>query len=161
MEHGLTPMQATVCSSSEFRVGTDAESTTNPAGSSIVKALDVKCREPYLDRSDTDSTFTPVRLPATSRDYSFRPSSRSLIHEYFSNIPPSSFPEGHQTIAFTEGQFGSVLTVEADKTEMSSYDMLDSLIRRASELNLGLSTSRNVSPAKCEDLEVRGADCEA
>ena len=64
--------------SPDFGVETDIESTTNPGGSTIAQALNLKSREPLMNLSDADVTFTTVGLPSTSKDLLLRPSDHAV-----------------------------------------------------------------------------------
>ena len=74
--------QLSAFSSSEFGIETDAESTTNPAGSTIAQALIVQSRKSFLEAGDSDSAFVPLGLPRSSL---LGPTSRALIKEFFTN----------------------------------------------------------------------------
>ena len=71
-------LPAADCISTEFGVDTDIESTTNPGGSTIAQALNLKSREPLMNLSDADATFTTVGLPSTLKDLPLRPSDHAV-----------------------------------------------------------------------------------
>ena len=100
--------------SNEPAVETDAESSFNPAGSTIAQAMDLKSRQLNVESSDAESAFTTVGLPVVSGSKSLKPTSRALIKEHFQTNEPFNFPQGHPVIAFTEDQLSSVLKIVAD-----------------------------------------------
>ena len=61
------PSSHRAMSSSEIGLDTDRESTTNPAGSTIAQALNLRSKTPLHHADDSDSAFVPVGLPITSR----------------------------------------------------------------------------------------------
>ena len=135
------------CSNSEAGIETDVESTHNPAGSTIVQALNTQARKSSLEAGDSDSAFIPVGLPSTSRSTMLGPSSHALIKEFFTNAEETfDFPKGHATIAFTKDQISTVVKAVAEETVGTSCDMMKKLIQKASDLNLGTRTSRNFFP---------------
>ena len=144
----------TTFSNSEFGIETDAESTHNPAGSTIAQDLNVQTRKSSLEAGDSDSAFIPVGFPSTSRSTLLGPSSRALIKEFFINAETFDFPEGRATIAFTEDQISTVVNTVAEETVRTFCDMMEKLIQKASDLNLGTRSSRNFLP---EGSTVRGS----
>ena len=64
-------------------------------------------------------------------------SSRALIKQHFSEASLVFLPRGHPTVAFNEGQVSSILTAVANESARASFDMLSSVVERASRLNLG------------------------
>ena len=69
-ETGHKDVRAVTISSSEPVVETDAESSFNPAGSTIAQALDLKSRQLNIESSDAESAFTTVGLPGVPRGQS-------------------------------------------------------------------------------------------
>ena len=118
----------------DTEVRTDAESS-DFAGSTLAQALNTRggvTRAEFTDDSNSVEATRP-------KDPSVIPSltSRALIKEYFTQNETVSLIQGHPTIAFSEDQISSVLQVVADETARASFDMLENLIQRASELHLG------------------------
>ena len=146
----------TTFSNSEFGIETDVESTHNPpsTSSTIAQALNVQTRKCFLEAGDSDSAFILVGLPSTSRSTLLGPSSRALIKEIFTNAETFDFAKGHATIAFTEDHISTVVKAVAEETVRTSCDMMEKLIQKASDLNLGRRSSRNFFP---EGSSVRGS----
>ena len=138
--------QPITCSNSEAGLETDADSIHNPAGSTIAQALNVQTRRTLLEAGDSDSAFIPVGLPSTPKRTMLGPSSRALIKEIFTNAETFDFPKGHATIAFTEDQISAVVKTVAEETVRTSCDMMERLIQKASELNLGTRANRSFFP---------------
>ena len=124
-------------SESELGQETDVESPTNPGGSTIGQAMNLKRHAVPLVSGDSDSAFAPVVTQGTNHSSLLKTSGRALIKEYFANAELSSLPRGHPVIAFTEDQISSVLKVVAEETVRTAHGALEDLIKRASELNLG------------------------
>ena len=138
--------RAVTNSSSELAAETDAESSFNPAGSTIAQALDLKSRQPNVESSDAESAFTTVGQPDDPRRKGLKPTSRALIKEHFQTNEPFNFPQGHSVIAFTEDQLSSVLKIVADETVKASQDMLEGIIQRTRRLTLEATTSTMGTP---------------
>ena len=147
MDQVMPPVHKAL-SSSEFGFDTDRESTTNPAGSTIAQALNLRSKTPPLHTDDSDSAFVPVGLPSSSRSPTLGPSSRALIKEFFSNAERFEFPKGHPTVAFTEDQISSVLKVVADEAVRASCGVMEKLIQKTSELHLGTGPRQPRSPGR-------------
>ena len=131
------PGQTKTLSGSEYELETDAESVNYPAGSTIAQAIDSRTRNPHLDLSD-GSISTEATVPqSTPGKPVLRPSGRALMKELFSTAETFNLPKGHPDIAFTEDQLSGVLKVEAEETARSFQDMMERLIKQASEMNLG------------------------
>ena len=84
--------------------------------------------------SDTSRSSSPVRESGTGPLTS---SSRALIKQHFSEASPVFLPRGHPTVAFNERQVSSILAAVATESARASFDMLSSVVERASRLNLG------------------------
>ena len=68
-------------------------------------------------------------------------SSRELLRKCFIETSSICLPEGHSTIALNEEQISCVLKAVVDETAKSPFDMLNSVVTRASQLSLGRTTS--------------------
>ena len=84
--------------------------------------------------SDTSRSSSPVRESGTGPLTSSR---SALIKQHFSEASLVFLPRGHPTVAFNEGQVSSVLTAVDNESARASFDMLSSVVERASRLNLG------------------------
>ena len=147
-------------SNSEVGLENDVESAHNPTGSTVAQALNIQSQKSFLDFGDSDSAFIPVGQPSTSRSTMLGPSSRGLIKEFFTNAETFDFPKGHATIAFTDDQISTVVKAVAEETARTPCDMMEKLIRKASELNLD-SRSRNSFPRRPSNprfLKIRQPD---
>ena len=133
------------CSSSDFEPGTDAESS-NAAGSTMADALVAGRYTPLIELDNaTNQTASLPPIPR-SKPEPLKVSSRALLKEYFAKAEPVDLLRDHSTLALTEAQIASVLRVVADEIARASYDMLESLVYRASRLNLNTSVpSKRVS----------------
>ena len=103
-----------------------------------------------FDFGSLDDTYVPVGLASTSRNSLLGRSSRLLIKVVFTNAETFVFPKGHPTVAFTEDQISSILKVVADETVRASCSAMENLIQKASELNLGSRSNRNVTPSRLD-----------
>ena len=125
---------------SKFGVDPDLESTTNPAGSTIAHALDVRSRNPVQIVPSSGGR------PSTSKDSRLKPSGRALINEFFSTTTDAHcFPEGHPTptVAFAKDQISTVLKVIAEQAVEWSCDKMEKLIAKANEMSIGPTTSQD------------------
>ena len=134
---------------------TDAESVNYPAGSTIAQATNSRTRNPHLDFSD-DIISTGATVPqSTPRKPVLRPSGRALMKELFSTAETFNLPKGHPVIAFSEEQISGVLKVVAEETARSTQDMMERLIKQASEMNLGPSGSQIPASPRLPELRKR------
>ena len=154
MEQEFPTGRLATFSSSEFGIETDAESSYNPAVSTIAQTLNVRTQRTVLDVGDSGSAFIPVGLPSTSKSTLLGPSCRAVIKEFFSNAETFDFPKGHATIAFTEDQISTVVKAVAEETVRTSCDEMEKLIQKARDLNLGTRPSRDYFP---EESTVQGS----
>ena len=121
-------------------------------------------RLPSDEASGTDSEPEP---PAASKSATLYVTSREVIRKYFSESQPISLPRGHPTVAFNRDQIEHILKVVADETALSSFEMLNSVVMRASRLSLGerVATRRDdrcKSPfprSPLSDSESEGTSC--
>ena len=147
VEIGRRDLRATTCSSSEFMVETEVDSSHNPAGSTIAEALNYKSRRNDNESSDGGSMFTTVGLPETSKGQGLKSSSRALIKEHFQTNETFVLPQGHPVIAFTEDQLSSVLKIVADEAVRASQDALEGIIQKTRRLSLEAPVRSPATPA--------------
>ena len=146
------PGQTKALSDSEFELATDAESITYPAGSTIAQAIDSRTRNPLLGLSDDVSSTGPTVPQSTPCNPVLRPSGRALIKKLFSTAETFNLPKGHPVIAFTEDQIGGVLKVVAEGTVRTTQDMMERLVRQASELCLGPPSGQTPTSSRLPEL---------
>ena len=72
--------------------------------------------------------------------------SQELIRTYFEKTPSFNLPQGHPTIALNQEQIGHILRIVADETARASFEMLNSVVIRASQLSLCDSPSASKGP---------------
>ena len=120
----------------DTEVRTDPESS-DFAGSTLAQALNTRGGVTRAEFTDDSNSVEATRPKDPSVIPSLRVTSRALIKEYFTQNETVRLIQGHPTIAFSEDQISSVLRVVADETARASFDMLENLIQRASELHLG------------------------
>ena len=86
--------------------------------------------------SDTSSVPQASEPPVEPQEFApFLNSSRAVIQKYVNETTPISQP-GHSTLVFNAAQKTDILRVVADESETTSYEMLKSVVRRASRLSL-------------------------
>ena len=61
--------------------------------------------------------------------------SQELIRTYFEKTHSFSLPQGHPTISLNQEQIGHILRIVADETARASFEMLNSVVTRASQLS--------------------------
>ena len=110
------------------------------------------------DGSDYESTIqAPV---AVSREAPISISSREIIRKCFAETNPISLPQGHPTVAFNQEQMCQMLKVVADETAKSTFGMMNSLILKASQLNLNQSPHSAKSMHRPKSVQSTGTDSE-
>ena len=66
--------------------------------------------------------------------------SRVIIKQCFTESNPICLDPGHPVVAFNQEQITSILGIVADESARASFEMLNSVVQRASRLNLGSNT---------------------
>ena len=66
--------------------------------------------------------------------------SRVLIKQCFTETNPICLDPGHPVVAFNQEQITSILRIVADESARASFEMLNSVVQRASRLNLDSNT---------------------
>ena len=118
-------------------VDSDADSNAY-ARSTLAYALTApQPRLVRLPSDETSGTDSEPERPAASKSATLSATSREVIRKYFSETQPISLPRGHPTVAFNRDQIEHILKVVADETARSSFEMLNSVVMRASRLSLG------------------------
>ena len=135
---------------SDNGLNTDTESSRQ-VGSTLAEAL---LPPPITRLQQEESEYldisAPDRLPIEDRIPPLGGRSRALIKEYFAGNEISNLPKGHPAIVFSEDQINSVVRVIAAETSRASYDMLENLIQKASQLSLGPRLPSGKSPKKTD-----------
>ena len=128
---------ATTNSDAVTPVESDADSNAY-ARSTLADALTApQPRLVRLPSDETSGTDSEPERPAASKSATLSVTSREVIRKYFSESQPISLPRGHTTVAFNRDQIEHILKVVADETARSSFEMLNSVVMRASRLSLG------------------------
>ena len=128
---------ATTNSDAVTPVESDADSNAY-ARSTLADALTApQPRLVRLPSDETSGTDSEPERPAASKSATLSVTSREVIRKYFSESQPISLPRGHPTVAFNRDQIELILKVVADETARSSFEMLNSVVMRASRLSLG------------------------
>ena len=125
-----------LCTSSDFEIGTDAESS-NAGGSIMADVLTAGRYNPMIEVEETSSLSTEPPPRNVGKPEPVKVSSCSMLKEYFAKSDPVELLRRYATIALTEDQISSVLRVVADETARALYDMFENLVYRASRLSLG------------------------
>ena len=76
-----------------------------------------------------------------------------MIKEYFAQNETVNLIQGHHTIGFSQDQISSVLRIVADETAHASYDLLENLIERASELRHDPKSSSKKAPKRIASMK--------
>ena len=74
-----------------------------------------------------------------------------IIKHCFTETNPICLDPGHPVIAPNQEQITSILRIVADESAWASFEMLNSVVERASKLNLG-SPSKTVSQRRSRSL---------
>ena len=92
------------------------------------------------DESDLESSARAPREAPRRAQFSI--SSREVTRKCFDETNPIRLPQCHPTIAFNQEQMCQILKVVAYETARSSFDIMNDLIGKASQLNLGQARTR-------------------
>ena len=121
--------------------GTPAESDADSnayARSTLADALAAPRHRLISMPSDEPSgTELEPEPPVASTLATLSVSRREVIRKCFSEAQPISLPRGHSNVAFNRDQIEHIMKVVADETARSSFEMLNSVVMRASRLSLG------------------------
>ena len=123
------------CFEMETDTGSMARSTLGQALYCPAKVREISCR----DESSHDSNVAD--LPPITDPPPLSGTSRVIIKQCFTETNPICLDPGHPVIALNQDQITSILRIVADESARASFEMLSSVVERASRLNLG-------SPAK-------------
>ena len=123
------------CFEMETDTGSMARSTLGQALYCPAKVREISCR----DESSHDSNVAD--LPPNTDPPPLSGTSRAIIKQCFTETNPICLDPGHPVIALNQDQITSILRIVADESARASFEMLSSVVERASRLNLG-------SPAK-------------
>ena len=75
--------------------------------------------------------------------------SRAIIKQCFTQTNPICLDPGHPTVAFNQDQISRILRIVADESARASFEMLNSVVQRASRLNFG-EPPRTVSRSRAQ-----------
>ena len=97
---------------------------------SPTKVREIPCR----DESSHDSSIPD--LPPRTEPPPLSGTSRVIIKQCFTEVNPICLDPGHPVIALNQDQITSILRIVADESARASFEMLNSVVERASRLNL-------------------------
>ena len=118
------------CSGMETDTGSIARSTLAQARYCPAKHESLACPN---DSSNESSVPT---VPVDRGPIPFSGSSRGIIKQRFTETNPIWFDPGHPIVVFNQDQISSILRIVADESARASFEMLNSVVQRASRLNL-------------------------
>ena len=90
------------------------------------------------DDSSSESVIPEVRKDPGPNPLSA--TSKVIIKQCFTETNPICLDPGHPVIALNQEQITSILRIVADESARASFEMLNSVVQRASKLNLGSNT---------------------
>ena len=144
-------------------VESDQESSMY-ARSKLPQALISPINHDNLDYSDDTSESNVENCPnEPSGSAALSIINREIIKKYFSETKPIYLPQTHPTIALNQNQIGHILRIVAVESARVSYEMMDCILRRASEINLSSANATNATgkPARTGlDSELSNAETE-
>ena len=128
----------------DYRSQTEDEScpgmdtdTGSMARSTLAQALYSPSKPGNVCLPQTSSQDMSDPLPPEPRGPTLLSStSRLIIKQCFEETNPTYLSPGHMTVAFNQGQISSILRIVVDESARASYEMLNSVVVRASRLNL-------------------------
>ena len=128
----------------DYRSQTEDEScpgmdtdTGSIARSTLAQALYSPSKPGNVSLPQTSSQDMSDPLPPEPRGPTpLSSTSRLIIKQCFEETNPTYLSPGHMTVAFNQDQINSILRIVADESARASYEMLNSVVVRASRLNL-------------------------
>ena len=152
----------------DYRSQTEDEScpgmdidTGSMARSTLAQALYSPSKPGNVSLPQTSSQDTSDPLPHDSRGPTpLFSTSRLIIKQCFEERNPTYLSPGHMTVAFNQDQISSILRIVADESARASYEMLNSVVVRASRLSLhsprGTTSRKHMQegPHPCTDTDV-------
>ena len=110
-----------------------ARSTLADALHSPAKTTAIVC--PGGSSNESSDIIAPVELGPTP----LSGTSRAIVKHCFEEVSPICLDPGHPVVAFNQDQITSILRIVGDESARASFEMLNSIVERASKLNLGSS----------------------
>ena len=131
------PQKAGCSSGSERPIESDAESGRQQR-STLADAMTAPTRglSTYVV-DDPTSSADEGDIGFSKRTAQLSITSREMIKKCFEGTTTFKLPQGHPVIALNQEQVNCILKAVADETARASFDMLNSVVTRASQLNLG------------------------
>ena len=131
------PQMAGCSSGSERPIESDAESGRQQR-STLADAMTSPTRglSTYVV-DDPTSSADEGDIGFSKRTAQLSITSREMIKKCFEGTTTFKLPQGHPVIALNQEQVNCILKAVADETARASFDMLNSVVTRASQLNLG------------------------
>ena len=117
------------CFGMETDTGSMVRSNLGQALYSPTKVREIPCR----DESSHDSSIPD--LPPRTEPPPLSGTSRVIIKQCFTEVNPICLDPGHPVIALNQNQITSILRIVADESARASFEMLNSVVERASRLN--------------------------
>ena len=98
----------------------------------------------YCHKPPTDITYPPdssnessTPLPSeVTEPAPLTSSSRLMIKQCFEETNPTYLSPGHPTVVFNQDQISSILRIVADESARACFEILNSVVVRASQLSL-------------------------
>ena len=128
----------------DYRFQTEDEScpgmdtdTGSMARSTLAQALYSPTKPGNVSLPQTSSQDTSEPLPPEPRGPTpLSSTSRLIFKQCFEETNPTYLSPGHITVALNQDQISSMLRIVADESARASYEMLNSVVVRASQLSL-------------------------
>ena len=111
--------------------------TGSMARSTLAQALYSPSKPTNVSLPHTSSQDTSEPVPPEPRGPTpLSSTSRLIIKQCFEETNPTYLSPGHMTVAFNQDQISSILRIVANESARASYEMLNSVVVRASRLSL-------------------------
>ena len=133
-DQGLMDYRSQTEDDSCFGMETD---TGSVARSTLADAL--YCQKPPTNIScppGSSNESSTTQQPEVTGPAPLTSSSRLMIKKCFEETNPTYLSPGHPTVVFNQDQISSILRIVADESARASFEMLNSVVQRASRLNL-------------------------
>ena len=110
------------------------------------------------DESDCESIDKALREEVKQAPISI--TSREVIRKYFTEASPICLPQGHPTAVFNQNQMCLILKDVVDDRARSSFEILNSVMLKSSQLNLGQSHGGSGQMHRPRSVETAVTDSE-
>ena len=150
-DQGLMDYRSQTEDDSCFGMETD---TGSVARSTLADAL--YCQKPPTNFSchpGSSNESSTSQQPEVTGPAPLTSSSRLMIKQCFEETTPTYLSPCHPTVVFNQDQISSIMRIVADESARVSFEMLNSVVQRASRLNLHASPAATSQGRRRTDMD--------